>query len=74
MSSPTIFVVEFEHAHRAFRCIRLDGSPEADAASPGAHWIVTLAGRTVWSMDAREEDTREGVERAVVDWWDRSEH
>jgi hypothetical protein len=71
MSAPTIFVVEFEHAHRAFRCILVEGAPEGEAPATVAHWIVTLAGRTVWSMDAREDDTRERVQREVEAWWDR---
>lgn len=68
MSSPSIFVVEFEHGHRAFRCIRLEGSVEGEPASAVPHWIVTTAGRTVWSFDATPDDTRESVQRAVEDW------
>ena len=72
MTTPAIFVVEFEHAHRAFRCIRLEGAPEGDVPAAAAHWIVTLAGRTVWSMDAQEDDTRERVQQEVEAWWDRA--
>jgi hypothetical protein len=72
MSSPSIFVVEFEHAHRAYRCIRLEGSVEGESPSAVAHWIVTTAGRTVWSFNATAGDTRESVQRAVEDWLDHA--
>jgi hypothetical protein len=72
MSSPTVFVVAFEHAHRAFKCVRLAGSESADEPSAAAQWIVTMEGRTVWSLEARENDTRERVQREVEQWWDAS--
>lgn len=72
MASPNFFVVAFEHAHRAFKCVRLDGSEGADVPAAGAQWIVTMEGRTVWSFDAREGDTRESVQREVERWWDAS--
>ena len=73
MSSPNVFVVSFEHAHRAFRCIRLEGPAGAETPTSGVQWIVTLEGRTVWSFDAHEGDTRESVQREVEEWWDRSQ-
>lgn len=72
MSSSMLFVVAFEHAHRAFKCVRLDGG-DGRASRDAAHWIVTLEGRTIWSFDANEQDTREIVQEEVVRWWD-SEH
>lgn len=72
MSSPTVFVVAFEHAHRAFKCVRVDGSTSADTPAAAAQWIVTMDGRAVWSFESREGETRESVQRAVEQWW--SEH
>jgi len=70
MSTPQVFVVTFEHAHRAFKCVRLDGSAAADTPAAAAQWIVTMEGRTVWSLDAVEGETRESVRDQVVRWWD----
>lgn len=72
MSSPNVFVVVFEHAHRAFKCVRLEGSDSAQVPEEAAQWIVTLEGRTVWSFEAGEADTRERVQREVERWWDAS--
>ena len=72
MSSPNVFVVAFEHAHRAFKCVRLAGSDHADEPSAAAQWIVTMEGRTVWSLEASESDTRESVQHEVEQWWDAS--
>ena len=70
MSTPSVFVVGFEHAHRAFTCVRMEGSQGAELPSAGAQWIVTLEGRTVWSFVAREGETRDSVQRDVAQWWD----
>ena len=70
MSAPQVFVVAFEHAHRAFKCVRLDGSATAETPSAAAQWIVTMEGRTVWSFEAREGETRETVQDRVARWWD----
>lgn len=72
MSAPHVFVVAFEYAHRPFRCVRLEGSSGSDQAAAAAQWIVTLEGRTVWSFDAREGETRESVQRDVERWWDEA--
>jgi hypothetical protein len=69
MSTPDFFIVTFEHAHRSFTCVRLDGEERAD--QPGAaHWIVTMAGRLVWSLAAKPDETRASVQQEVVTWWD----
>lgn len=72
MSSPDIFVVGFEHAHRAFKCIRLDGRTGGATPAERAQWLVTMEGRTVWSFDASDTDTRESIQRNVEQWWDRT--
>jgi hypothetical protein len=72
MPPPNVFVVAFEHAHRAFKCVRLAGSESAEVPSAAAQWIVTIEGRTVWSLEARETDTRESVQQAVEQWWNDS--
>jgi hypothetical protein len=61
--------VTFEHAKRSFKCIRLDWS-DNPAAATATQWIVTIAGRPVWSFDAATADTRESVQAAVERWWD----
>jgi hypothetical protein len=66
---PPFFVVSFEHSRRAFKCVRLEWSP-SPAEAVRAQWIVTIAGRPVWSFDATGEDSPDGVQRAVVQWWD----
>ena len=66
-SSP-LFVVNFEHAQRAFKCARIDWGA-ADVGRTSAQWIVTIGGRPVWSFEASESDTREHVESEVVRWW-----
>ena len=69
-SNPQPFVVMFEHAKRSFKCVRLDWSdaPGAEHATP--QWIVTIAGRPVWSFDSGPRDTKESVQAAVQQWWD----
>ena len=34
--------------------------------------VFTIAGRTVWSFDARDGDTSQSVQRDVEQWWDRN--
>lgn len=69
MSNPTVFLVAFEHAHRSFKCMRLEvGEGEPSVATP--QWVVTMAGRPVWSFEAKVDDTRDAVEAEVVKWWD----
>lgn len=69
MSAPSLFVVTFEHAHRAFKCVRLDDADRTDSSKPGPQWLVTLDSRTVWSFDAQPDDTRELVQQRVERWW-----
>lgn len=68
MSNPPLFLVAFEHAHRSFKCMRLEAGEEASVTTP--QWVVTMAGRPVWSFEARNDDTRDAVEAEVVKWWD----
>jgi hypothetical protein len=70
MSTPSLFVVTFEHAHRAFKCVRLDDAHRTGSSRPGPQWLVTLDSRTVWSFDAQPGDTREAVQQRVERWWD----
>lgn len=69
MSNSPLFLVAFEHAHRSFKCMRLEAG-EGDASFASPHWVVTMAGRPVWSFAASSTDTRDGVEAEVVKWWD----
>jgi hypothetical protein len=69
-SSPQPFVVMFEHAKRSFKCVRLDWSDAPDAARATTQWIVTIAGRPVWSFDSSPADTKETVQAQVRQWWD----
>jgi hypothetical protein len=67
MTSP-VFLVSFEHAQRSFKCVLLDwDGPESRSAK---QWVVTVAGRPVWSFPAGESDTRESVQQEVTTWWD----
>lgn len=66
--TPPVFLVTFEHAQRSFKCVLLDwDSPDGRSAK---QWVVTVAGRPVWSFEARANDTRESVRNEVEMWWD----
>jgi hypothetical protein len=70
--SPALFVVNFEHARRSFKCVRLDLAAVEDDAPVAEQWVVTVAGRPVWSFRAEAGDTRESVQSEVTLWWDSS--
>jgi hypothetical protein len=63
-----VFLVTFEHAQRSFKCVLIDW--EAPDGRNAKQWVVTVAGRPVWSFEAGESDTRESVQAEVVGWWD----
>ena len=63
-----VFLVTFEHAKRSFKCVLLDW--EAPNGRNAKQWVVTMAGRTVWSFEAGPSDTRASVQAEVERWWD----
>jgi hypothetical protein len=65
---PPLFVVTFEYAQRSFKCVLLDWA--APRRRRARQWVVTIAGRAVWSFKAGRADTRDRVEAEVVRWWD----
>ena len=66
--TPPVFLVSFEYAKRSFKCVLLDwDAPESRSAK---QWVVTVAGRPVWSFPAGESDTRTSVQDEVTRWWD----
>jgi hypothetical protein len=66
--TPPVFVVSFEYAQRSFKCVLLDwDTPPARRAK---QWVVTVAGRPVWSFEAKPNDTQESVRKEVEMWWD----
>jgi hypothetical protein len=66
--TPPVFLVTFEYAQRSFKCVLLDwDSPPSRSAK---QWVVTVAGRPVWSFEAGANDTRESVRKEVEMWWD----
>jgi hypothetical protein len=67
MTDP-VFLVTFEHARRSFKCLLVDWD-HADGRT-ALQWVVTVAGRPVWSFAASESDTRQSVQRQVEEWWD----
>ena len=67
MTTP-VFLVAFEHAKRSFKCVLLDW--DAPDGRKAKQWVVTVAGRPVWSFVAGAADTRESVRREVELWWD----
>jgi hypothetical protein len=69
-TAPQPFVVMFEHAKRSFKCVRLDWSGDPEKAATNAQWIVTIAGRPVWSFDSDAGDTKASVQATVEHWWD----
>ena len=65
--TPPIFLVTFEYAKRSFKCVLLDwDSPNGRSKQ----WVVTVAGRPVWSFEATDTDTRASVQTEVERWWD----
>ena len=66
--TPPVFLVTFEYAKRSFKCVLLDW--DASAGRSAKQWVVTVAGRPVWSFEAGADDTRESVRKAVELWWD----
>ena len=63
-----VFVVAFEHARRSFKCVLIDWmAPDGRNAK---QWVVTVAGRPIWSFEAGTSDTRESVRAEVERWWD----
>ncbi len=66
----TPFVVTLEHAGRAFKCVRaeLKGAPEQ--APHAEQWVVTEAGRPVWSFACAAAETRASVQAEVRRWRD----
>ena len=63
-----VFVVALEYARRSFKCVLVDW-PASDGHET-KQWIVTEAGRAVWSFPAGAGDTRETVQAQVERWWD----
>ena len=67
MTTP-VFLVAFEHAKRSFKCVLLDW--DGPGGRKAKQWVVTVAGRPVWSFEAGPADTRESVQKEVELWWD----
>ena len=66
--TPPVFLVSFEYAKRSVKCVLLDWA--APAGRSAKQWVVTVAGRPVWSFEAGADDTRESVRKEVELWWD----
>ena len=66
--TPPVFLVSFEYAKRSFKCVLLDW--EAPERRSAKQWVVTVAGRPVWSFPANDADTRDSVRDHVSRWWD----
>jgi hypothetical protein len=63
-----VFAVAFEYGQRSFKCVLVDWpAPDGHEAK---QWIVTVAGRAVWSFEAGAADTRASVQKEVERWWD----
>ncbi len=62
------FLLTFEYARRSFKCLLLDW--ESPDGRRSKQWVVTVAGRPMWSFEARESDTRASVQAEVAMWWD----
>jgi hypothetical protein len=63
-----VFVVAFEYARRSFQCVLIDwAAPDGRSAR---QWVITVAGRPIWSFEAGPSDTRESVRAEVERWWD----
>jgi hypothetical protein len=67
-SANPVFVVALEYARRSFKCVLVDW-PAPDGHET-KQWIVTEAGRAVWSFEAGKSDSRENVQAEVERWWD----
>ena len=63
-----VFLVAFEHAKRSFKCVLLDW--DAPGGRKAKQWVVTVAGRPVWSFEAGPDDTQASVKKEVELWWD----
>ena len=66
--TPPVFLVTFEYAKRSFKCVLIDW--DAPRGGSAKQWVVTVAGRPVWSFGATDADTRASVQREVELWWD----
>jgi hypothetical protein len=66
--TPPVFLVTFEYAKRSFKCVLLDWA--APGGRNAKQWVVTVAGRPVWSFEAGANDTRASVQKEVELWWD----
>ena len=66
--TPPVFLVTFEYGKRSFKCVLLDW--DAPDGRKAKQWVVTVAGRPVWSFEATSKDTRRSVQREVEMWWD----
>jgi hypothetical protein len=71
-SAPALFVVNFEYAQHSFKCVRLELTGARGDAPHAEQWVVTEAGRPVWSFVASQGDTRASVQAEVQRWWDSS--
>jgi hypothetical protein len=71
MTAP-VFLVTFEHAQRSFKCVLLDW--DAPDGRQAKQWVVTVAGRPVWSFEASETDTHASVREEVERWWRSTDH
>ena len=68
--SVPVFLVTFEHAQHSFKCVLLDWDAPDDRKAK--QWVVTVAGRPVWSFEAKATDTRDSVQGEVKRWWDET--
>jgi hypothetical protein len=66
--TPPVVALTFEYAKRSFKCVLLDW--EAPDGRSATQWVVTVAGRPVWSFEASDMDTRASVQKEVELWWD----
>jgi hypothetical protein len=66
--TPPVFLVTFEYGKRSFQCVLLDW--DAPDGRVTKQWVVTVAGRPVWSFEARATDTGTSVQQEVEMWWD----
>ncbi len=66
--TPSVFLVTFGYAKRSFQCVLIDW--DAPDGRRTKQWVVTVAGRPVWSFEASAHATRESVRKEVELWWD----
>jgi hypothetical protein len=64
------FVVAVPYAKRAFKCVRVALTASESSPPHAEQWVVTEAGRTVWSFPARADDSHASVQAEVERWWD----